>query len=67
MLQMPRVVADSQVPEVCPLKHIWARGWWLRPVILPTPEVIKRISIQGQLEQNESKTLSQKYPTQKKG
>jgi hypothetical protein len=36
------------------------------PVILATQESeIRRITVQSQPGQNESKTLSQKYPTQK--
>jgi hypothetical protein len=39
---------------------------WLMPIILAAWEAeIRRIEIRGQAEQKKSKTLSQKYPTQK--
>jgi hypothetical protein len=43
------------------------RYQWLRPVILATQETeIRRIAVQGQPRQNESETLSRKYPIQKR-
>jgi hypothetical protein len=44
-----------------------ARCQWLTPIILATQEAeIKRIEVRSQPEQIVLKTLSRKYPTQKK-
>jgi hypothetical protein len=44
-----------------------ARHQWLTPIILSPQEAeIRRIEFQGQPKKNESETLSQKYPTQKR-
>jgi hypothetical protein len=45
----------------------WARHQWLMPVVLATQETeIRRIKVQGQLEQIVPETLSRKNPSQKR-
>jgi hypothetical protein len=56
---------------LCNLKAIKsemeAGHWWLTPVILATWEAeIRRIAVRSQCRQIVLKTLSPKYPTQKK-
>jgi hypothetical protein len=53
--------------NILPINKKLDGSQWVMPVILATQKAeIRRIKAQGQPRQNESKTLSQKYPTQKR-